>query len=150
MQRLLSLALLSPLLPHSPAHLPSSKTVLLPPTRLHLLPIRDPRRLHRHRHYHPPPLSLILDIQSSDFSDLSIVCDTIHYTQYQHRVCPHPSSTASTWASSWLNPLSSLISSHHCFCLYRIYFQSLLLHPFLLNMSVTSSTDFSVNTKSSA
>ena len=110
----------SPLLLHSPAHLPSNKTVLLPPTCLHLLPTRDPHRLHSH--HHPPPLMHILDIQSSaplgDFSDLSIVCNTINFIALstQHRVCSHSSSTASTCPSSWPNPVSSIISSHHWFC----------------------------------
>ena len=33
-----------------------------------------------------------------------------------------PPSTATIWSSSWLNPLSSLISSQHWFCLFCIYF----------------------------
>ena len=49
----------------------------------------------------------------------------------KHRVWSHPSSTVSTWPSSWLNPLSSLISSHCWLCIFHIYFQSPLLHQFV-------------------
>ena len=59
---------------HSPAHLPSNKTVLLP--RL----LSSPSSL-------LSPLLHLLDIQNTaplgDLSDLNIACDTIYYIQYK-------------------------------------------------------------------
>ena len=128
------------LLHHSPVHFPSSKTLLLPPTHLHLLPTWEPRRLHHH--HHPPPLFCILDVQSSaplrDFSDLSIVCDTIYYTRYttltplsQH---PHGHLPDSI-------PSLALLPVTTDFVFFVFIYSPLCSISFfhLLNMSVTSS-----------
>ena len=63
-----------------------------------------------------------------------------------HSVCSHPSSTASTWQSSWLNPLSSSL-----FPVTIFIFSPLCSIPsfHLLNMSLPSFYS-AINTKSSA
>ena len=60
---LLPLALLSPLLLHSPVRLPGSKTVLLSPTHLHSLTTGNPCL---HCHHHSPLLSHTFYIKFKD------------------------------------------------------------------------------------